>query len=94
MSSNGSQRPTCRSRLIRGIVLLVVLQNSQPVWAWGRLGHRVISRIAEKHLSPTAKNSIKELLAEGETLADASTWADEYRGSVAEPRHGTTSTSR
>jgi nuclease S1 len=51
-----------------------------PVWAWGRLGHRVISRIAEKDLNPKAKAAIAELLEHGESLADASLWADQNRG--------------
>jgi nuclease S1 len=48
--------------------------------AWGRLGHRVISRIAENNLNPKAKAAIAELLEPGESLGDASTWADENRG--------------
>ena len=30
------------------LTLLVVLETATPAWAWGRLGHRVTSRIAEK----------------------------------------------
>ena len=51
-----------------------------PAWAWGRLGHRVISKLAEKKLNPKAKAAIAALLDEGESIADASTWADENRG--------------
>jgi nuclease S1 len=51
----------------------------RPVWAWGRLGHRVISRVAKQHLTPKARDAIADLLDPGETLADASTWADEHR---------------
>ena len=51
----------------------------RPLWAWGRLGHRVISRLAEKQLTPKAKAAIAELLEPGESLADASLWADENR---------------
>ena len=61
------------------MTLLVVLQAT-PVWAWGRLGHRVTSRIAEQYLTPGAKEAIKALLDDGESLADASLWADEHRG--------------
>jgi len=48
-------------------------------WAWGALGHRVIARLAEKHMTPGAKAGLAALLQEDESLADASTWADEYR---------------
>jgi hypothetical protein len=50
-----------------------------PAWAWGRLGHREIARIAEKSVTPKAKAAVAELLEPGESLADASTWADENR---------------
>ncbi len=64
------------------ITMLVVLQIATPVWAWGRLGHRVISRIAEKKLTPKARAAITALLEPGESLADASTWADEYKRQI------------
>jgi nuclease S1 len=52
---------------------------AEPTYAWGRLGHRIISRLAEKRLTPRAKVAIAKLLDPGESLADASTWADENR---------------
>ncbi len=65
-------------RLTLIVALLVTLQAT-PCWAWGRLGHRVISRLADKHMVPTAKAGVAALLEPGESLADASTWADEHR---------------
>jgi S1/P1 Nuclease len=62
------------------LTLLVAGQTATPVWAWGRLGHRVISRLAEKQLTPKAKAAITELLEPGESLADTSLWADQNRG--------------
>jgi hypothetical protein len=59
---------------------LIALQTATSAFAWGRLGHRVISRLAEKNLTPAAKAAIAELLEPGESLANASTWADEVRG--------------
>ena len=46
-----SRRPC----FIVALAMLITLQATTPVWAWGRLGHRVISRIAEKNLTPKAK---------------------------------------
>jgi hypothetical protein len=69
-----------RSVLVTILALFVLSQRSPPAWAWGRLGHRVTSRFAEKNLNPKAKAAIKALLEEGESIADASTWADENRG--------------
>ncbi len=53
--------------------------SSRPAHGWGRMGHRVAGRLAETRLSPAASAAVCELLEPGETLADASTWADEYR---------------
>ena len=46
--------------------------------SWGVTGHRTIGRIAANHLSPQATAAVRELLG-NETLAEASTWADEVR---------------
>jgi nuclease S1 len=75
-----SKRTPCRSWFVATLTLLTAIQAGPPAWAWGRLGHRVISRFAEKQLTPKAKVAIAELLEPGESLSDASTWADENRG--------------
>ena len=49
---------SCRPWLVGALALLIALQTGPPAWAWGRLGHRVISRIAEKNLNPKAKAAI------------------------------------
>jgi hypothetical protein len=59
-----------------GIVLLL---TPGIVWPWGRTGHRVSAMVAESRLSPAALAAVRSLLEPGETLADASTWADEQR---------------
>ncbi|MCW8109850.1 S1/P1 nuclease [Alteromonas ponticola] len=46
--------------------------------AWGQTGHRVTGAIAEHYLSPNAKAALNDLLP-NESLAEASTWADEMR---------------
>ena len=60
-------------------VLVLLLALPSPVWAWGGLGHRLIARLAERHLNPKAKAAVPALLEPGESLADYSTWADEHR---------------
>jgi hypothetical protein len=72
-------RKPCRSCLVIALTLLLALQSAMPAWAWGRLGHRVITRLAEQKLNPNAKLAIAALLEPGESLADASTWPDEHR---------------
>ena len=74
-----SPRSPRHSLFVLALTLLIALYTPTPAWAWGRLGHRVISRLAEKNLNPKAKAAIAALLDEGESLADASTWADENR---------------
>ncbi len=44
--------------------LLVCVQMAAPAWVWGRLGHRVISKLAEKKINPNAKAAIADLLDE------------------------------
>ena len=65
--------------------LLAVMPG--PAGAWGRLGHRASARLAESRLSAQARAVVRDLLEPGESLADASTWADEHsreiRGSAA-----------
>lgn len=69
-----------RSRRAVWIVLLTIAMTaapSRPAWAWGRDGHRAAARLAETRLTPEARAIIRDLLEPGESLADASTWADE-----------------
>jgi hypothetical protein len=69
---------------IRWIVLVTVAASAidataHPALAWGPVGHRVIARLAEKQLTPEARAAIAALLEPGESLADASLWADLHR---------------
>src|SRR5262249_20065924 len=63
------------------LALLIALQAS-PARAWAPLGHRLAGRLAERHLTPQATAAVKELLEPGESMADASTWADEHRRGI------------
>jgi nuclease S1 len=49
---------------------------ASPAYAWGNKGHEIVAAIAETQLSDSARRRIKELLPQGTTLADASTWPD------------------
>lgn len=63
--------------------------------AWGCKGHQTMALIAEKHLSPEAKQFVQKILSENpvdpklnrycggatrDLMADGSTWADDIRG--------------
>ncbi len=78
MSAIGFGRRIGASWFALGFVLLISSQSVTPAWAWGRLGHRVISRLAKQHVTEQARDALAELLPD-ETIAEASTWADRYR---------------
>jgi len=59
------------------ILLFSFLLSAQAV-AWGPIGHRVIGRIAEKHLSQKARKNIERLLKH-ETIAEVSNHMDFIR---------------
>ena len=48
--------------LVIALALLVILETTPPVCAWGPLGHRVIARLAERNLNPKAKRAVAALL--------------------------------
>jgi hypothetical protein len=71
-----------------------ILLSASPAHAWGCKGHETIALIAEKHLSPEAKEFVLTLLkdnpvdpqlkrycgsAVNDAMGDASTWADDVR---------------
>jgi len=62
--------------LLAGLALSLTLP--WPALAWGHIGHRIIGRIAENHLSPEAARAVDELIGP-ETLAQVGYWADTVR---------------
>ena len=83
-----------RAGIFASILILGVTSLPAPAHAWGCEGHQVIALLAEKHLTPHALAMVKKILAEGpidpnlsrycrvggtDPLADAATWADDFR---------------
>ena len=64
------------------VVAMLLMMQAAPVRAWGPLGHRLTGRLAEEHLTPKARAAVAELLEPGESMAEASTWADEHRRDI------------
>ncbi|MBF9238798.1 S1/P1 nuclease [Hymenobacter sp. BT683] len=62
----------------KSIVLLVLLCAPFSLLAWGTIGHRAVAKIAENHLTSSAKREIARILGT-ETLPLVSTWPDEIR---------------
>jgi len=80
------------SMCVLGIVCLFA--NAQAARAWGCKGHQTVAYLAEKHLTPEAKQMFQALLTENpidpqlkrycgnaltDVFADAATWADDER---------------
>ncbi len=59
--------------------VLVLAGTAGTAGAWGDEGHRVVARLAEARLTPAARAGVANLLDPGETLADASLWADKVK---------------
>ena len=85
-------------RIANVAILLAIsaaaLISPSPAHAWGCKGHETVALIAEKHLSPEAKEFVLTLLKENpidlqlkrycgsavnDPMGDASTWADDVR---------------
>lgn len=65
------------------LALILACTAAPPAAAWGASGHRIVGELAERELTPAARDEVARLLA-GEpvpTLAGVSTWADELRSS-------------
>lgn len=60
------------------LAALLVLITPTPAFAWGATGHRITGAIAQPLLTRSAARAIRAILGT-ETLAEASTWADEMR---------------
>jgi len=70
--------------------------TASPVFPWGCKGHQTVALIAEKNLTPEARQFVEKLLSENpvdgklkrycgftpDLLADASTWPDDVRGEL------------
>ena len=82
---------------LAGLSLFAALLVTPPVFAWGCKGHQTVALIAEKHLTPEARQLLEALLKEnpidpqlrrycgplpGSLLADSSTWPDDVRNSL------------
>lgn len=59
------------------ILLLIVFSNSQ-LFAWGKIGHRVVGEVANSYLSKKAKKRIDQIL-NGHSLAEVSNWMDDIK---------------
>jgi hypothetical protein len=71
-----------RHAIVLPTILGILLLTSSSASPWGAIGHRIVGRIAEQHLSSEARQHIQALLGP-ESLAQVSTWPDEIRSDPA-----------
>ena len=57
--------------------LLPVLPLAPLTSAWGMLGHRTVALLSTRYLLPETATWVRQLLG-SESIAAASTWADDY----------------
>ena len=62
--------------MLRCVFLFLLIPHI--VFAWGDIGHRAIGELAERQLTPKAKEQVQKLLGR-DNMADASLWADIVR---------------
>jgi hypothetical protein len=80
-----------------GLLLAGFFLGAVPAWAWGCKGHQTVALIAEKQLTPEARQFVDKLLADSpidpqlkrycgnttrDAMADSSTWADDVRNDL------------
>jgi len=71
-----------RYDIVSTTILGLLLLTSSSASPWGAIGHRIVGRIAEQHLSAEARQQLQALLGP-ESLAQVSTWLDEIRADPA-----------
>jgi len=60
------------------LTLMLLATMASPASAWGPTGHRVVAEIAQRHLTPPARDRVLQLLR-GYSLAEVANWPDELR---------------
>jgi len=81
-SRRGAGLPACVriAKALRhwGVLLAILaLVSTQRVQSWGGQGHRLVALLAAERLTPLTRRNVTWLLGP-ETLADVSSWADQY----------------
>ena len=75
--------------MLKFFLLTIILINSKidNNVVWGKIGHRVVGKIAETIITEKTKNEINKIL-DGESIAMVSTWADEKRSDPKFDKYG------
>ena len=63
---------------MKRVLFIFLIISLQLCHAWGKLGHRVIGKIADDHLSTEARLYVTDLF-HGKSIAQISTWLDDIK---------------
>lgn len=66
-------------------VAFLVLGQIEKASAWGMTGHRIISEIAERHLTKKTKKNIQKIIG-NQKIAYWSNWADFIKSDQYRPK--------
>ncbi len=62
----------------QAIAVALLLLFPSLCWGWGREGHRIIAKVAERHLNENTRVMVRSLLG-SQRLDSIASWADEVR---------------
>ncbi len=68
-------------KMIKGgfvAILLLMFLSEQPLFAFGGKGHRIVTGVAQRHLTSQTQQAVKSIL-NGKTLDQIATWPDYIR---------------
>jgi hypothetical protein len=65
--------------LLLGLLLPLTMLGGQAAWAWGAEGHEIVALIAERELTPAARQQMAQLLGSDAMMVHDANWADEIR---------------
>lgn len=74
--------------MFKKLLIVSMLLSSTNVFAWGKIGHRVVGEIAQRNLSKDAKKGVQDILGT-DSLAQVANWADEIRSNPSYNYSGT-----
>ncbi len=82
LTTKAIKQGSAMKKILHSLVILIItiwaVSHANNAQAWGQTGHRVSGEIAQQYLSEQAKQALQQILP-NETLAEASTYADEMR---------------
>ncbi|MFQ7502415.1 MAG: S1/P1 nuclease [Alistipes finegoldii] len=78
MGRKEKQQNTLKHEETPFIAAFAALTSAQGAFAWGRLGHAAVARLAEQHLTKKAKANLDKLL-DGRSIVYYASWMDDYK---------------